>query len=33
MRLDEISEEDLPSGESLAEDFERFLRDQLGEDG
>jgi proteasome assembly chaperone (PAC2) family protein len=32
VRLDEISEEDLPSGESLAEDFERFLRDQRGDD-
>jgi hypothetical protein len=26
--LGDIREEDLPSGESLAEDFERFLRDQ-----
>jgi proteasome assembly chaperone (PAC2) family protein len=26
--LGELREEDLPSGESLAEDFERFLRDQ-----
>jgi predicted ATP-grasp superfamily ATP-dependent carboligase len=31
VRLDEIREEDLPTGESLAEDFERFLRDQRGE--
>jgi hypothetical protein len=30
--LRDIREEDLPSGESLAEDFERFLRDQRGED-
>jgi proteasome assembly chaperone (PAC2) family protein len=30
--LDELREEDLPSGESLAEDFERFLRDQRGDD-
>ena len=30
--LGELREEDLPSGESLAEDFERFLRDQQGED-
>jgi hypothetical protein len=30
--LDEIREEDLPSGESLAEDFERFLRDQRDEE-
>jgi proteasome assembly chaperone (PAC2) family protein len=30
--LDELREEDLPSGESLAEDFERFLRDQTEED-
>jgi proteasome assembly chaperone (PAC2) family protein len=31
-RLDEMLEGDLPSGESLAEDFERFLRDQLGDE-
>jgi len=31
-RLDEMLEGDLPSGESLAEDFERFLRDQRGDD-
>jgi hypothetical protein len=30
--LDELREEDLPTGESLAEDFERFLRDQRDED-
>ena len=28
----ELREEDLPSGESLAEDFERFLRDQRDEE-
>jgi len=32
LELDELREEDLPSGESLAEDFERFLRDQRDED-
>ena len=31
-RLEELLEGDLPSGESLAEDFERFLRDQRGDD-
>jgi proteasome assembly chaperone (PAC2) family protein len=30
--LHELREEDLPSGESLAEDFERFLRDQRDDD-
>jgi proteasome assembly chaperone (PAC2) family protein len=29
--LGELREEDLPSGDSLAEDFERFLRDQTDE--
>jgi len=30
--LGELREEDLPSGDSLAEDFERFLRDQRGDE-
>jgi proteasome assembly chaperone (PAC2) family protein len=32
IELDELREEDLPSGESLAADFERFLRDQRDEE-
>ena len=32
IELDELREEDLPSGESLAADFERFLRDQRDDD-